>query len=64
VELKIEVSDEGKTENITVEKSLDKGLDQQAVDAFSQWRFRPGEKNGKPVRVAATLEVNFRLMDK
>jgi hypothetical protein len=27
-----------------------------------QWKFKPGYKNGKPVVVAATIEVNFRLL--
>ncbi len=28
-----------------------------------KWKFRPGYKDGQPVRVAATIEVNFRLTD-
>jgi len=27
----------------------------------SKWKFRPGMKNGVPVKVAATFEVNFRM---
>ena len=46
---------------IDVIKSLDRGLDQNTVEAVRQWRFKPAEKDGKPVRVAATIEVNFRL---
>jgi protein TonB len=38
------------------------GLDQQAMAAVSQWRFKPGMKDGKPVPVYANVEVNFRLM--
>jgi TonB family protein len=38
------------------------GLDEMAIEAVRQWRFKPGQKNGKPVAVAATLEINFRLL--
>jgi hypothetical protein len=27
-----------------------------------RWRIEPGAKDGKPVTVAATIEVNFRLL--
>lgn len=37
------------------------GLDQKAVQAVTLWRFRPAMKNGRPVRVLADIEVNFRL---
>jgi protein TonB len=39
----------------------DHGLGGKAVEAAVQWRFRPGEKEGKPVNVHARIEVNFRL---
>jgi protein TonB len=37
------------------------GFGKAAVDALKQWRFRPGMKNGKPVAVIMTLEVEFKL---
>lgn len=37
------------------------GLDQKALEAVKLWRFEPAKKNGRPVRVAADIEVNFRL---
>ena len=37
------------------------GLDQKALDAVLHWRFKPAQKDGHPVRVAANIEVNFRL---
>lgn len=61
VELAVEIDTEGLAQNIQVLRSLDGGLDQSAVASVQQWRFRPGQKNGKPVRVAAKIEVNFRL---
>ena len=48
--------------NIRVVRSLDPGLDDQAIAAIRQWKFRPGQKDGMPVPVAATIEINFRLM--
>jgi len=37
------------------------GLDQKALDAVKLWRFKPAEREGRPVRVAANIEVNFHL---
>jgi TonB family protein len=51
----------GRTEDIQVIKSLDPGLDANAVGALSQWLFAPGKKDGQPVDVAVTIEINFKL---
>jgi TonB family protein len=61
VVLTVEVHPDGRAHNMHVERSLDPGLDQKALEAVKQWEFRPGKKDGKPVAVAATIEINFRL---
>lgn len=61
VTLYAEVSAEGMPQNVRVTRPLGLGLDEQAVRAVQQWRFEPGTKDGAPVTVAATIEVNFRL---
>ena len=45
-----------------VVRSLGLGLDEKAMEAVKLWKFKPGAKDGKPVTVAATIEVNFRLL--
>jgi TonB family protein len=62
VVLYVVVDPSGHTTNISVMKSLGLGLDQKAVEAVLQWRFTPGTKEGVPVAVAATIEVNFKLL--
>ena len=49
------VSDAGVT------KALAATLGNKAAEAVKQWRFRPGQKNGTAVDVAATIEITFRL---
>ena len=61
VVLSLVVDAQGRPEKIQVTKSLDKGLDQQAIAAIEKWHFAPGIKDGKPVRTAAIIEVNFHL---
>ncbi len=51
----------GVPHDIRVSRSLDPGLDQNAIHAIQQWRFRPATKEGKPVSVSVNIEVNFRL---
>jgi protein TonB len=58
----IEVDASGKARNVRVVRSLGLGLDEKAIEAVGKWRFKPGYKDGKPVTVGATVEVNFRLL--
>jgi TonB family protein len=58
------VSPEGTATDVKIVKSLDKGLDENAVEAVRQWKFKPGLKAGKPVPVIAKVEINFRLLEK
>lgn len=62
VVLSVVVTPQGVANEIHVKKSLDPGLDDNAVDAVSKWRFEPGTKAGEPVAVRAIIEVNFRLL--
>ena len=52
----------GMPQSVQVVKPLGLGLDQKAIEAIMKWRFKPGTKDGKPVPVQATVEVNFRLL--
>lgn len=56
------VDPDGMVRRVRVVRSLGLGLDEKALEAVKQWRFRPGMKNGQPVPVAASIEVTFRLL--
>jgi TonB family protein len=62
VVLYVVVDEKGMPKDIKVVRPLGLGLDEKAVEAVEKWRFRPGYLNGKAVAVAATVEVNFRLL--
>lgn len=55
------VNAQGFPQNIRVIRSLPDGLDESAIDAVSQYRFRPSTANGKPVPVRMVVEVDFHL---
>jgi TonB family protein len=57
----IEVGPDGQAHNMKVIRSLGMGLDEKAIESVNRWKFRPGTKDGQPVTVQATIEVNFRL---
>jgi TonB family protein len=61
--MKVVVLASGDVGEVTVSRSLDKehGLDEQAINAARQWKFKPGTKEGKPVRVEVTIEMTFTL---
>jgi protein TonB len=53
------VNSKGEPEDVHVVRSLEKAVDQCAVDAVKQWRFEPGTKDGKPVAVKISVEIRF-----
>ncbi len=62
--LQVTVGTNGKARDFKVLRSVGFGLDESAITAVSAWEFGPGLKDGQPVNVQATIEVNFRLLDK
>jgi len=62
VVLAVEIDSSGVARNIRIAKGLGLGLGENAVAAIRQWQFQPAIKDGAPVTVQATIEVNFRLL--
>jgi TonB family protein len=58
----IEVGSDGQAHNIQLKQGVGLGLDEKAAEAVSKWSFIPGTRNGEPVTVMATVEVNFKLL--
>jgi periplasmic protein TonB len=61
VVLYVVVGPDGRTHDVRVQRSLGLGLDEKAIEAIRKWRFEPGRKDGTPVAVAVSIEVNFQL---
>ena len=55
------VRKDGTVDVVQLVRSLGFGLDQNAIAALKAWRFRPGKKNGEPVDVTVSFEVQFTL---
>jgi len=55
------VDTQGMPTEIRVERSIGHGLDEKAVAAVSQYRFRPATLDGKPIAVRIRIEVSFRF---
>jgi periplasmic protein TonB len=56
------VDAQGNPQNIRVVRALGMGLDEKAIEAIKQYKFKPAMKDGRnPVPVPITIEVDFRL---
>jgi TonB family protein len=62
VALYVDIDVDGVPRNIRIARSLGFALDENAVAAVQQWRFQPAVKDGAPITVQASIEVNFRLL--
>jgi TonB family protein len=61
VVLEMIVGADGVPYNVRVQRSLDIGLDGEAVRAAKQWRFNPGRLGNTPVDVLVMLVIEFHL---
>lgn len=59
--LSLVVDASGHVRDIRVARSVGMGLDEKAIEAVQKWKFAPGMKDGRPVAVQVSVEVNFRL---
>ncbi len=57
------VDAQGNPQNVRVARPLGMGLDEKALEAVRQYKFKPALKDGKtPVPVMVTIEIDFRLI--
>jgi len=59
--IEVAVDETGKPADVKVLSPIGFGLDNRAMDAVRQWSFRPGIKDGRPVKSVTTVEVKFRI---
>jgi protein TonB len=61
VSIQLIVDQQGNPQDIRVTRHVGMGLDQKAIEAVRQYRFRPAMYQGHPVSVQMIIEVDFHL---
>ena len=61
VMLEVVVLHTGDVGDVRVLRSLDRGLDAQAIEAVRAWQFLPGRRGGTPVDVLVSVIMDFTL---
>jgi protein TonB len=56
------VDEKGNPLHVHVLRPVGMGLDERAVAAVKQYRFKPAMENGKPVTVEMNIEVTFTIL--
>ena len=57
------VDEQGMTKHVHVLRGVGDGLDEKAVEAVKQYRFKPAMEGGMPVLVEINSEVNFKSFE-
>ena len=55
------VDTNGNPTHVRVLRGVGMGLDEKAIEAVRQYRFKPGMENGRPVVTEVNIEVNFQI---
>lgn len=61
VQVYLIVDEQGLPSHVRVVRGVGMGLDEKAVEAVRQYRFKPAMRDGKPVRVDLYIDVNFQI---
>jgi TonB family protein len=61
VSIQFIVDSQGNPQNVHVIRHLGMGLDEKAVQAVNQYKFRPAMYQGHPVAVQMVIDVDFHL---
>ena len=58
----LQVNPDGHPMHVKVIRGLGMGLDEKAIEAVRQYKFKPALKDGHPVTVEMNVEVNFQIL--
>jgi periplasmic protein TonB len=61
VSIKLIVDSQGNPQDLSLVSHLGMGLDEKAIDAVRQYKFRPAMYQGHPVSVQIVIDVDFHL---
>ncbi len=61
VQVYLWVDEQGMPSHVRVVRGVGMGLDEKAVEAVRQYKFKPALQNGKPVKVDLYIDVNFQI---
>jgi protein TonB len=61
VTLMFVLNEDGRVEDPRVESSSRPEFEKPALEAVKRWRFRPGMKDGQPVRTYIKYPIRFRV---
>lgn len=61
VQVYLWVDEQGMPSHVRVIRGVGMGLDEKAVEAVRQYKFKPAMQNGKPVKVDLYIDVNFQI---
>jgi len=55
------VDEKGNVDKVKIIKGLGAGCDEEVIRVINASKFKPGQHEGKPVKVKTTLSVTFKL---
>ena len=61
VMMSVRTDTEGNVKSVTVLRSDSTILNQAAIDAVKQWKYKPISRNGIPIPIVTTVAVKFKL---
>lgn len=61
VKVRVLIGADGSVKRVTVTRGLPDGLDEQAIQAAYQMRFKPAMKGGQPVAYLQAVDIEFNL---
>ncbi len=61
VQVYLWVDENGNPSHVKVVRGVGMGLDEKAIEAVRQYKFKPALQNGKPVKVDLYIDVNFQI---
>lgn len=61
VEVYLIIDEQGNPSHVRVVRGVGMGLDEKAVEAVRQYKFKPATLNGKPVKVDLSIDVDFHI---